>query len=143
MHVFVATPLTQGTQPDDHYCCLDGEIVIWDTAADVEHEPGDLCECSTGFFGAYTGGRSTTALVADDPEVTELDLLEIVRRALLDETGSDRDAASMARTVSKAAARFTPGDVVERHRTQLTPRWVSAGLSEWAGHSHPAYREAE
>lgn len=142
MHVFVATSQTQGTQPDDHYCCLEGEIVIWDTESEVVHAPGDLCECSTGFFGAYTGGRSTTAMVADDPELTELDLLEIVRTALLDETGSTADAEAIARTVAASAARFAPGDVVERQRDQLTPRWVPAGLPEWAGHSHPTSQGA-
>jgi len=122
MHVFVATSQTQGSQPDDHYCCLDGELVIWDTPGDAQHESGDNCECLTGFFGAYSGGRSTTALVADDPGMTEEDLLQIVRQALIEETGGAEGAETITRTLADLAARLDPGDIVDRDRTKLVRR---------------------
>jgi hypothetical protein len=122
MHVFVATSRTQGTQPDDHYCCLDGELVLWDTPGDAQHEPGDNCECLTGFFGAYSGGRSTTALVRDYPTITVRDLLEIVSDALILTTGSARDAWAITRDIASYASCFDPGDIVDRDRTKLVRR---------------------
>jgi hypothetical protein len=122
MHVFVATSQTQGTQPDDHYCCISGELVIWDTTAPARHAATYDCPCLSGFAGFVSNGRTTTALVTERPDLEMKTYVALVRSALIREQGHGRDASTLARTMASFATRFQPGDIVDRDRAHLTRR---------------------
>jgi hypothetical protein len=79
MRVLVATRETQGQRTDDFYWANDGELVLPPLVCD-----SPVCGCDRSFVGIDSHKATTTAMVAERPDVTPQSLKELVRANLKD-----------------------------------------------------------
>ncbi len=77
MKVLVATRQTQGSQLGDYSWTVEGELV---TPVTVECCSAHLCGCGRGFSGLGSDRATTTAMVADLPDLQP----ELLRTAIED-----------------------------------------------------------
>lgn len=115
MKVLVATVETQGERPGDYHHAIDGELV-WvqePCATDLRRMP-NACGCGRGFAGLASHRATTTARVAELPELTRDDYVTAIRTSIGD-GGWPRDwADGIAQGLVEFAAEWETGTVIER-----------------------------
>lgn len=87
MKYLVATTDTQGTVEGDFSWCEEGEIVTFPTF--ICHPWDDACGCGRAYSGITTHRSTTSAVVVDDPDLTDPQLRRIVAASLVDAGWSD------------------------------------------------------
>ena len=116
LNVFVATQKTQGQRKNDFCHAIEGEIVRVGSQCDRERVDG-RCGCRRCLVGLQSGKGTTTFLTVEQ-EITESQLIEMVRQSL--ETGgwlkfmTADDVKEEARQILTLAKPFPVGSVVER-----------------------------
>lgn len=120
MKVLVATAEGQGTREGDYCWTLEGELVL--SGPMLECSEPARCGCGRGFPGLGSARATTTAMVADRPELTGAELRRAIhdsldRRGWLQGTTPDEVEALVAEEaalVQQAAAAFPVGAVLAR-----------------------------
>jgi hypothetical protein len=80
MKVLVATNQSQGVETGDYCFALDGELVL--SGPSLECDDPARCGCGRGFPGLGSCRATTTAMVADRPEIDRTMLAEVIRDSL-------------------------------------------------------------
>lgn len=109
MKVFVATPRTQGHDPDDHFHALDGELVHLPV---LECATPEACGCLRAFAGVASHGATTTAEVADR-DLTRQEVVDAVADALLDGGWATDDDGGGGRREAELLAWEVTADLLE------------------------------
>ena len=124
MKVLVATSRSQGARQRDWWRgCVEGEMVR------AIEEPCDLadaerpCSCETTFVGLSSHGLTTTATVRDVPGLTLRGYRDLLRQSLTPLERTFIRPMRYAEELSRVAAGFDEGEVVERWRDWLAARF--------------------
>ena len=124
--LLVATTEGQGLREGDYACAVDGELVYL-----PEDECGvSECGCTQGFAGMASNRSTTTALVVDRPDFSELDVLgalhdALERRGWVSSEWSEADESLfefLFLRVVIAASAYPVGTVLERDGHRLRKR---------------------
>jgi hypothetical protein len=125
MKVLVATHAGQGMRPSDFCWTDDGELAGFPVVCDTDNRPGadpdSGCGCGRAFAGLTSHKATTTAKVADWPDLTAEHLFTLYRRSLddggwtqaLGEDDANRWADQDVRKILEIAAPLPPGTVLE------------------------------
>ncbi len=125
MKVLVATAMTQGHRDNDCCTAVEGELVFVFPPCRVGEIGPDACRCARVFVGLVSQEISTTALVADLPDVGRVEYLEAMRAGFQAQDFSVEFATDLGNSLADLIADWPAGTVVER-RSEIVPRAVPA-----------------
>ena len=119
MKVLVATKSTQGEQTGDYCWTVEGELV---TPVVIPCCSPAKCGCGRGFPGLASSRATTTALVADRPDLEREEVALAFRESLerggwlygLDQGEIAEVVADHLRCVARICATFPVGSIVRR-----------------------------
>lgn len=132
MKVLVATAEGQGMHEGDFCWTLEGELVL--TGSLLECSAPATCGCGRGFPGLGSARATTTAMVADRPELARADLLRAIRDSLerqgwlqgLPPGTADEIVEDEADRIRWTATTFATGSVLSREGDQV---WRRLGVA--------------
>lgn len=115
MKVLVATLLTQGQRANDHSYTVEGELVfILPACRKDADDPDGPCGCGRSFAGVVSARATTTARIADLPDVTGEDYIEALAVGLQDQGYPADWAPEMVSAYAELASGLPVGAVLER-----------------------------
>ncbi|MDQ6753563.1 MAG: DUF3024 domain-containing protein [Actinomycetota bacterium] len=125
MKVLVATAMTQGQRDNDCCAAVEGELVFVFPPCRVGEIGPDACRCARVFVGLVSQEISTTAVVADLPDVGRAEYLAAMRAGFQAQDFSAEFATDLGNSLADLVADWPVGTVVER-RSAIVPRTVPA-----------------
>jgi hypothetical protein len=136
MKALVATAQTQGAHANDYHWCVEGELVWIQAPCDYgRRDPDAGCGCARGFAGLNSQRATTTALVADLPQMGRDDFVVALRASLSDQGWPPKWAEGVADEMLDLASRWPVGTIIERRLDQFGPRG-NRSVSETRQRSH-------
>lgn len=115
MNVLVATSLSQGTREDDYHWCVEGELVTIQEPCDRDRrDPEGGCGCSRGFAGLISHRATTTARIADLPDLTLGYYVTVIRSGLVAQGWNPTDARRIAKAQLGLIEGWPAGAILER-----------------------------
>ncbi len=128
MKVLVATAQTQGQRHNDCCSTVEGELVFFFPPCRVGETGPDACRCARVFTGLVTLEISTTALVADLPDVGRAEYVEAMRAGFQAQGFPAEFATELGNGLTELISQWPVGTVVER-RAAIIPRTLPAAGS--------------
>lgn len=127
MKVLVATAQTQGQRHNDCCSTVEGELVFFFPPCRVGEMGPDACRCARVFTGLVTLEISTTAQVAELPDVGRAEYVEAMRAGFQAQGFPVEFATELGNGLTELISQWPIGTVVER-RGAIGPRTLpSAG----------------
>jgi len=123
MKVLVATARTQGARRNDYNWCVEGEL-LWtqEPCADDRRNPDGPCGCGRGFAGMNSHRATTTAVVAELPQLDRAGFVLALRASLGDQGWPAVWADELADGLIELAGLWPVGTVIERRVDEFGPR---------------------
>ncbi|WP_457852538.1 DUF7715 family protein [Rathayibacter soli] len=130
MEILVATARTQGARGNDYHWCIEGELLwIQEPCASGRRSPDEGCGCGRGFAGMNSHRATTTAAVADLPDLDRNDFVTALRSSLGDQGWPTFWTEELADGLLALADHWPVGTVIERRLDEFGPREIALDAS--------------